>query len=446
MVKNDIESLAMHFAKETVSNANGKFSTVLVAPSSIMDYVSFFLTALTPQSLKSKSIGYIETSKLTIESNEELVYYVDGEQRSAQKLSFNIIPKAVNVNVGPKFLVAEPTVEVKDIVKLKTLPQSEERLAPLKQKLPLFSIAHEDDFKDTFLMLREYTRFSVPYALLMVLSAMLATLGLFLNNTSVVIGAMILAPLMGPLVSMAMGILRNDNKLLNSALKVLGLGTGLTLLVAAVTTLLLPYEQATDEILSRLQPNLLDLGVAVVSGVAAAYAHARESIQKGLAGVAVAVALVPPACVMGVGIGWLDWVVFSGSGLLFLTNLVGITLAGILTFLCLGFAPVIKVNREFGFSVLLAALISIPLYHTFKNTVVYQGIEKSVVTQTYQVNGKTLELSDVTAQPVEDKIKIAGQLHSSELIVAADIAELRDIIANQLDSPIVLDVSLRLVQ
>jgi uncharacterized membrane protein len=75
-------------------------------------------------------------------------------------------------------------------------------------------------------------------------------------------------------------------------------------------------------ILSRLQPNLLDLGVAIVSGIAAAYAHARESIQKSLPGVAVAVALVPPACVMGVGIGWLDWSIISGAGLLFLTNLI----------------------------------------------------------------------------------------------------------------------------
>ncbi|MCK9607473.1 MAG: TIGR00341 family protein [Methylomonas sp.] len=447
VIENDIESLADHFANETILNANGKLSAVLVAPSSIMDYLSFFLTFLSPNPRLSKSIGYIETTNLTLESNELIHYYIDGQPRSATQLQFNIIAKAVTVKVGQKFVVAPATTDAsKEIIKIKTLPQREEHLTTLKQHLPLFSLAQEEDFKETFLLLREYACFSVPFALLMMLSTMLATLGLFLNSTPVVIGAMILAPLMGPLVSMSMGILRNDNKLLMAALQVLALGTGVTLLVAAITTLFLPYEQATNEILSRLQPNLLDLGVAVVSGIAAAYAHARESIQKSLPGVAVAVALVPPACVMGVGIGWFDWNIISGAGLLFLTNLVGITLAGTLTFLCLGFAPVIKVNRGLGFSVLLTILISIPLYKTLENTVVYQRMEKSISTKTYEINGKTLLLSDVSATPEGDKIKILGQLHSSELLLADDIAGLRDVIGEQLDKSIVLDVSLRLVQ
>lgn len=447
VIENDIEALAGHFANETVSNANGKLSAVLVAPSSIMDYLSFFLTLLSPNPRMSKSIGYIETASLALESNEPIRYYLDGQPHSAKQLQFDIIPKAVKVKVGQKFVSAATSTDTsKEIVKTKTLPQSEERLTMLKQHLPLFSIAQEEDFKETFLQLRDYACFSVPFALLMILSTMLATFGLFLNSTPVVIGAMILAPLMGPLVSMSMAILRNDNKLLLASLKVLALGTGLTLLVAAVTTLFLPYEQATKEILSRLQPNLLDLGVAVVSGIAAAYAHARESIQKSLPGVAVAVALVPPVCVMGVGFGWFDWTIISGAGLLFLTNLVGIMLAGTLTFLCLGFAPAIKVNRGLGFSVLLVILVSIPLYQTLVNTVVYQRMEKSISTKTYEINGKTLLLSDVAASPSDDNIKVSAQLHSSELIVASDIAALRDVIGEQLDKTVVLDVSLRLVQ
>jgi hypothetical protein len=185
------------------------------------------------------------------------------------------------------------------------------------------------------------------------------------------------------------------------------------LLVAAFTSLLLPYEQATDEIRARLQPNLLDFGVAIVSGIAAAYAHARENIQKSLPGIAIAVALVPLVCVMGIG---------------------------------LGFAPAFKVNRGLGFSLLLTVLVSIPLYQTFMNTVIYQRIEKTVSAQTYQVNGKQVDLSDVSAHPEGDKIKILAQLHSSEPILAKDIAALRDIIGGQSNEPVVLDVSLRLVQ
>ena len=209
------------------------------------------------------------------------------------------------------------------------------------------------------------------------------------------------------------------------------------MLVAAFTALLLPYEQATDEIRARLQPNLLDLGVAIVSGIAAAYAHARENIQKSLPGIAIAVALVPPVCVMGIGLGWMDWAVISSAGLLFLTNLIGITLAGILAFMCLGFAPAFKVNRGLGFSLLLTVLVSISLYQTFMNTVIYQRIEKTVSAQTSQVNGKQVDLSDVSAHPEGDKIKILAQLHSSEPILAKDIAALRDIIGGQLNEPVV---------
>jgi uncharacterized membrane protein len=216
--------------------------------------------------------------------------------------------------------------------------------------------------------------------------------------------------------------------------------------VAALTAILLPYEQATEEIRARLQPNLLDLGVAIVSGIAAAYAHVKENVQKSLPGVAIAVALVPPVCVMGIGIGWMEWDIISGAGLLFLTNFAGIVLAVIFSFLCLGFAPVIKVNRGLGFSLLLTLLVSIPLYQTFKNTVVYQRIEKNISTHTYEVNGKILELSDVTVLPEEDKIKIIAQLHSPEPVLANDIAALKKIIEGQVDEPVLLDVSLRLVQ
>jgi len=447
VIENDIESLVPHFANETVSNLDGKLSAILVAPASIMDYLGFFTSALSPKPQVSRAISYFKTAQLTLESQKELNYHIDGQRRSASKIAFSVMPNAVSVNVGQKFVAEHPVADNnKDIVKTKTLPQGEERLTRLRQHLPLFSIAREDDFKDLFVMLRDYARPTANFLFLMILSTMLATLGLFLNSAPVVIGAMLIAPLMGPLVSLAMGLLRNNPKLMRDALQVFLIGTGFTLAVAAITTLLLPYEQATDEIRARLQPNLLDLGVAIVSGIAAAYAHAKENLQKNLAGVAIAVALVPPACVIGIGLGWLDWDIISGAGLLFLTNLVGIVLAGMLTFLSLGFAPVITVTRSLGFSLLLAALISVPLYHTLKNTVLYQRMEKSISTETYQVNNKSVRLSNVVVSPEDDNIKIMAQLHSTESIETDDIATLRDTISNQLEKPVTLDVSLRVIQ
>lgn len=446
VIENDIESLAFHFAREPTSTVDGKLYAVLFAPSSIMEYLGFLAKAMAPKPLFTRSISYIKTSGLTLESPVEMDYYIDGQHRSARHLAFRVIPKAVTVNVGQGFAATHPAEgSERDMIKTQNLPQGEERLKRLKHRLPLFSTAQEEDFKEIFETLRDYARLSTPFVVLMVLSAMLATLGLFLNNTPVVIGAMVLAPMMGPLVSLAMGILRGDGKLLKSALTVFAIGASLTLLVAAITTLLLPYEQATDEIRARLRPNLLDLGVAIVSGMAAAYAHARENLQKNLPGVAIAVALVPPACVMGIGLGWMDWEVITGAGLLFLTNLVGIVLSGMFAFLSLGFAPVLKVSRSLGFSVLLAVLISIPLYHALKNTVIFERIEKNISAQTYQVNGKRVELTEVSATRVGDKLKIFAQLHSSNTILADDFKALSEIIEKQMGEPVVLDVALRLV-
>jgi uncharacterized hydrophobic protein (TIGR00271 family) len=374
-------------------------------------------------------------------------YFIDGRARRSAHIVLRVIPEAVTVNVGPGYQEAhQPGDDGKDVMRIAALPRGEDYLDRLSKRLPLFSAAREEDFEDVFVALRDYAHPSASFALLVALSTILATLGLFLNNAPVVIGAMLIAPLMGPVVSIAMGMLRNDRKLLRGALRVVLLGTALTVLIAALTTLLLPYEQVTEEIQARLQPNLLDLGVAVVSGLAAAYAHARESVQRSLPGVAIAVALVPPACVMGIGVGWYEWDVISGAGLLFLANLAGITLAGAFAFLCLGFATILKVNRSVGFFLLLTALVSVPLYHSFTNTVVYQRMAKTVSTRTYQVHGKSLELSAVSVRPTVGEIKVVAEVRSRATMETEDIAVLRDLIAEQLGQPVLLEASLYVVQ
>lgn len=450
-IENATESLAAHLVDETISALDGKLSAIFVAPSSVVDYLGFlaaaFVSKARPANRLPSAVSYVRMAEITLEAASEMDYYLDGRRRSSRSLSLRVLPKAVVVNVGSSYLETQKASEDdKDIIKIQALPHGAERLEQIKSRLPLFSAAQEEDFKDLFVVLRDYARPSVSFGLLMVLSALLATLGLFLNNAPVVIGAMLLAPLMGPVVSIAMGILRNDRSLLRGALGVFATGTGLTLLVAALTTLALPYEQATDEIRARLQPNLLDLGVAIVSGIAAAYAHAKENVHQSLPGVAIAVALVPPACVMGIGLGWGAWEVFRGAGLLFLANLSGIALAGALSFLCLGFSPVLRVTRGFGFSVLLAGLISVPLYHSFMHTAVYDRIAHTLGGRTYALRGKSITLSDVSVQQMEDKIAVSAQLHSREPVAAEDIAVLRDVIEVQLEQPVLLDVSLRLTQ
>lgn len=174
------------------------------------------------------------------------------------------------------------------------------------------------------------------YWLQVILSISIATLGLILSSPAVVIGAMLISPLMGPIFGLGLALALGDFYLGLKSLINLVLSTAASILLAALITWLLPFHVATPEILARVQPSLLDLAVAVLSGLAGAIVVCRGGTGGGvtaLPGVAVAVALMPPLGVVGFGMGsgW-NWEILSGGGLLFLTNLVAIILSSVLVF------------------------------------------------------------------------------------------------------------------
>jgi uncharacterized hydrophobic protein (TIGR00271 family) len=178
--------------------------------------------------------------------------------------------------------------------------------------------------------------FDLNYWLEIVFSLGIATLGLIINSPAVVIGAMLVSPLMGPIIANGLALALGDFYLGFKAFVNLVLSVLASVTLAAFITWILPFRSATPEILARVQPTLLDLGVAILSGMAGAVVICRGGQGGGitaLPGVAVAVALMPPLAVVGfgVGIGW-DWQIVSGGGLLFLTNLVAIILSSFLVF------------------------------------------------------------------------------------------------------------------
>ncbi len=212
----------------------------------------------------------------------------------------------------------------------------------------------------------------------MVLSTLLGAFGIFANSTPVVIGAMILAPLMSPIISLSMATLRQDKKLGLQSVRTIGAGLLAGFICAMLVTWITPLNNPNAEILSRIRPNLLDLGIAVVSGIAGAYAHAREEVAKTLAGVAIAVALVPPLAVSGIGLAWLDMEIFFGALLLLLTNLAGMVLAGALTFLFLGYSPFKLAKKGLVISFVFVITLSLPLAISFKRMLAEHRIVEQV--------------------------------------------------------------------
>lgn len=176
---------------------------------------------------------------------------------------------------------------------------------------------------------------STDFVVLCVVAAMIATFGLVLNSAAVIIGAMLVAPLMSPIVAFGTALVDGELRTLRRASITVGIGSSLVAGTAVLIGLVAGPDTATPEMLSRGSPSLVDAAVAAASGVVGGYAQARKGIPAALAGVAIAAALVPPICVFGLALST-DLRLATGAGLLFVTNIACIAAASAAVLLWLG--------------------------------------------------------------------------------------------------------------
>lgn len=199
-------------------------------------------------------------------------------------------------------------------------------------------------------MLRRSPQESTGYWLQLLVAVGIATLGLVLGSTAVVIGAMLIAPLMGPIVSFGMGLAVGSPFLVvRSGVRIL-LSVALAVASSALITSLLPFHELNQEIASRTTPTVLDLLTAAFCALAGVYASMRpgSDIASTAAGTSIGISLVPPLCASGYGVGTAAWNVAGGAALLFLTNFVAIVLVGTLAFAAAGFHQVNVAALEAG--------------------------------------------------------------------------------------------------
>jgi len=184
-------------------------------------------------------------------------------------------------------------------------------------------------------------QFFTRFVSLMMLSTAIAVFGILADSTAVVIGAMLVAPLMFPILGAAAGIVMGwPRRIVNRALLVAA-GSLFAVMLAAVISFVIPGRETPlpAELMARTSPNLLDLGIALAAGAAGAYGQVRRHAAGVLTGVAVAVALVPPLAVVGITLQLTEWQLAVGASLLFVANVVGIVIAASVTFLAAGFVP-----------------------------------------------------------------------------------------------------------
>lgn len=179
-------------------------------------------------------------------------------------------------------------------------------------------------------------RLNEPFIVLTVGASLIATLGLLADNAAVVIGAMVVAPWILPLRVAVFALLSGSRRILFRSVATLGAGAGITLLLSlllgwiARTSGLLLIDALPDQVLARSEPTLLDLGIALAAGAVATYAKVNAKAVSSMAGTAIAVALVPPVCVMGLMLAAHDLAAARGAGLLYAANLLGILIGGLI--------------------------------------------------------------------------------------------------------------------
>jgi uncharacterized hydrophobic protein (TIGR00271 family) len=415
-----------------LSASDGKLAIIILSPTSIMQYMGYIFKSLvshlTPKTLP-QSVGYIRSSKIVIETKEPLDVLVDSTPLGHTPMELEVKEKSLALSVGEKFWEKQAEQNGgKDSIKVDHLPSDEESVNYLSKAIPLFSHASKEQYAALFTNLREESKLSQNFMVLLVLATMIATFGLFINSSSVIIGAMLLAPLMQPIVSLSMGVLRQDTALEINGAKTIAIGVLAVLATAAIIALSTPIERLTTEMAGRLSPTILDLFVAIVSGAAAAYAKSNEKILGSLAGVAIAVALVPPIAVAGIGLGWGDWHMFSTAFLLFITNLVGIVLAAAFTFAMLGFSPLHLAKKGIAIWFMIVAIVAVPLYSSFSKMQEDIQIQKILSNLSFNVGEHDVKLTHIELVHRAKSNEIRCEVISTGILSKAEKIRLKEAI------------------
>ncbi len=236
------------------------------------------------------------------------------------------------VNSSVKSVSAKSTVAKKSVVK--SLPKSDGKEETIHQhfyKKRVFFGLVKDDLEYTPVdeleeKIHSQSHFSLVYFLMLITSVLVCTLGLLTNSTAVVIGGMLIAPLTWPLSRIGFGVARREPHHIVRGVLLVAASILIGTLSAYLITMLSPIKVLNEEILARTQPTLMDLFIALAAGILAAFALTQRKIADSLAGVAIAVSLMPPLCAVGITTGLRSYSSAAGALLLFAVNAAGITL------------------------------------------------------------------------------------------------------------------------
>ncbi len=283
---------------------------------------------------------------------------------------------------------------------------------------------------------------SERYLFMTAMSAGIAVLGLLLSSPAVVIGAMLLSPLMDPIMGLGFALAIGDYQWLKKSARSLAWGTLMAVALTAGLVYLSPIQTITPEIAARTQPNLFDLFIALFSALAGAYAMIRGR-EGTIVGVAIATALMPPLATVGFGLATWNWTVFSGALLLYVTNLITIALTALAMARLYGFKTSLSSRNSLFQNVAVAAVfvaLAIPLALSLQQIAWQtnaQRIVRAEIEETFDSNTIIDELEiEFGGKPVS----ISSKVLTSSLRPDAE-AEIERALAGRLSQPVELSLT-----
>lgn len=235
------------------------------------------------------------------------------------------------------------------------------------------------------------------FVMFTVSACLIATFGLISNSTAVIIGAMLIAPLMLPLRAMAFAALEGDFPLFRKGLFSIIGATTIAFLLSYTAGYVVDIPEFGSEVLARTQPNLVDLAIAIVAGGISAFAKVRKEVSDAIAGTAIAVALMPPLCVVGLSCSQEQYNFSRGAFLLYLTNLLGIVLACMVVFILAGYT---QISHALGWTAILTSILILPLGASF-----LQLVRQSQLT------------TEITNKLIDDTITVGEGVYSNQIEV-----------------------------
>jgi uncharacterized hydrophobic protein (TIGR00271 family) len=312
-----------------------------------------------------------------------------------------------------------------------------------------------EDRIEAYRQIRRAGRPTRDFYSMIALSAGIASLGLILNSSAVIIGAMLVAPLMSAITGMGMAIIQGDLRFLLLTFKGVLRGAAMAIATGVILGFINFRGEITQEMLSRTEPSSLDLFVALVSGIAAAYALSRKNVSNSLPGVAIAVALVPPLATAGVSVSVGSWGMAYGALTLFLSNMVAIVFASAVVFASLGFRPNIDTTKDhrrltvfrrsfIASGILVVVMFSLLITQTVEEVQEYSVFEKVQYELNHhlQDRGIVADISDwgIATDP-EGIFKINLLMRSSKNIDSEEVGALKEKLERILKKKVVLDVA-----